>query len=218
MNNFIKEITNVLTKSDCDTLINWAEPRLEKSKVIGDDASRYESTVRTNSEVLINHHNTKNNNIKKITGYIKEKISQITKLPIKNQEGITILNYQIGQFYKLHADWFNRDTKMFKEEILDGGQRLYSILIYLNNVEEGGETEYPKLGLKIKPEKGKLIIHKNSEEGKDFPEVVHSALPPISGEKWVIVTWVRENSHTNDYDDIMKNSFDKIDKNIYEIL
>ena len=100
----------------------------------------------------------------------------------------------MGQFYKAHYDWFQRGTKFFKEQVVPaGGQRIYSVLIYLNNVEEGGETEYPNIFRKIKPEVGKMLIHKNVQHGLELKESKHAALPPISGEKWALVCWVREN-------------------------
>jgi hypothetical protein len=220
MNGIIKQVKHILSKSECDTIIQWAKPNLQKSTVVdldesGEINSKDKDNLnfrvdgfnrigkgRTNSEAHFNDIDIKsayipkiNYKIKSLEKDIKKKIAYFTQTPIENQEGITVLHYDVGQFYKAHYDWFTRGTKYFKEqEIPAGGQRIYSVLIYLNNVEEGGETEYPNIFRKIKPEVGKMLIHKNTENGIELAESLHAALPPISGEKWALVCWIRENA------------------------
>ena len=69
---------------------------------------------------------------------------------------------------------------------------MFSVLIYLNFVEEGGETHYPVLKKKVKPELGKLICHINHLDGEDLKESLHGAMPVLKGEKWALVCWIRE--------------------------
>lgn len=74
----------------------------------------------------------------------------------------------------------------FYDRHIDAGPnfpRAISALLYLNDVEEGGETWFDKFGLSIKPEAGKLVL---------FPSnyaYSHQALPPVSGDKYIAVTW-----------------------------
>lgn len=62
--------------------------------------------------------------------------------------------------------------------------RIAAYILYLNDVEEGGETEFLYLGKRIKPVKGRLII---------FPAGythTHRGNPPLSGQKNILTGWV----------------------------
>ena len=56
--------------------------------------------------------------------------------------------YEIGQEFKVHTDTF--EGAAFEEHTKERGQRTYTFMIYLNDVEEGGETEFPELNLVLK--------------------------------------------------------------------
>ena len=92
--------------------------------------------------------------------------------PFSNMEYLQLLHYSTGEgFYKPHADSG------------PGAQRIFSALLYLNDVEEGGETYFEKFDVKIKPKAGRLAL---------FPSNYvygHEARPPKSNDKFVIVTW-----------------------------
>ena len=111
-----------------------------------------------------------------------------------------ILNYKEGQFYLQHFDWFSEDEKYWEKEKLRGRQRLFSLLVYLDDVEEGGGTGYPRLNYICKPEKGKGLIHKNKEDGECLEDSLHEALPVVKGEKWVLIVWIREEAWVGDND------------------
>jgi Rps23 Pro-64 3,4-dihydroxylase Tpa1-like proline 4-hydroxylase len=87
-------------------------------------------------------------------------------------EKISMLEYLAGDgFYKPHYD-FGPETP-----------RSMSAVLYLNDVEEGGETYFDKLDLSIAPKAGRLIL---------FPSNIpysHEARNPVSGNKYVLVTW-----------------------------
>ena len=190
----IKKIENVLEQWECDKIIEYSKTRLIKSKVVDENSygKSKKSNRRTNSHFeFIEPFDIE---LKGIREFIQIFISEKTNLPIENQETPVILNYKIGEEYKAHWDYFRKDNQYWNSVLDGGGQRLYSILIYLNDVEEGGETEYPQLDLKVKPELGTMLIHKNVEDdGTPIESSFHGALPPISGEKWALVCWVREN-------------------------
>ena len=106
-----------------------------------------------------------------------------------------------GEYYKPHYDFFHKvDDEYWASHIVKaGGQRNWSAIIYLNNVEEGGETYYPEIDLSVKPEMGKIMFHKNCDEtstdletgGGLIKESLHEARPVIKGEKWALVIWSR---------------------------
>ena len=90
-------------------------------------------------------------------------------------EYLQFVNYEKnGGFYVKHAD--------------SGGisiERIFSAVLYLNDLEEGGETYFNKLDISVHPKKGRLVL---------FPAnyvYEHEARKPVSDEKNVIVTWFR---------------------------
>lgn len=81
-----------------------------------------------------------------------------------------------------------------------GGQRVGTFLIYLNDVAEGGETVFPKVGLSIVPKKGSAIyFHYANEQGQLDRLSVHSSLPVKKGEKWAAAKWIRERNIYQSY-------------------
>jgi hypothetical protein len=78
--------------------------------------------------------------------------------------------------YVYHHD-FSIDQKNKKHRII-------TYLWYLNDVEEGGETNFPDLNLNVKPEMGKLLLFPASW---DFP---HCGKTPISSNKYIVTGWL----------------------------
>ena len=89
----LHEITNVLTKKECESIINYSRPRLEKSKVVDEDEIGGETLDdgRTNSQAIFKPMTTFSN-LGKLYKKIQNRISEETNFPIENQETITVLN------------------------------------------------------------------------------------------------------------------------------
>ena len=98
--------------------------------------------------------------------------------------------YEIGQLYKAHTDYFDEDeTDTYCKWM---GQRTWTTMLYLNDVDEGGETNFTKLGIKLKPKAGTLIAWNNlNKDGSTNTYTEHEALPPISGKKYILTKWWR---------------------------
>ncbi|CAI2389234.1 MULTISPECIES: prolyl hydroxylase family protein [Alteromonas] len=126
-----------------------------------------------------------------ITRKLDKVISQITNTPRRNGEALNLLRYEPGQQYKPHYDGLNEinDGLMFK----DGKQRTKTALVYLNTVDEGGETLFPKLNIRIVPRCGTVVVFSNSDkDGKLLLNSYHSGAPSISQNKWIVTKWIRE--------------------------
>ena len=100
--------------------------------------------------------------------------------------------YEIGEYYKEHYDFFSPFNHEYKTYCEWMGQRTWTTMIYLNDVEEGGETYFKHLNLKIKPKKG-LLIGWNNLYKNGFPnyKTMHEALPPLIKSKYIITKWWR---------------------------
>ncbi|MCX2976976.1 2OG-Fe(II) oxygenase [Candidatus Marimicrobium litorale] len=99
-------------------------------------------------------------------------------------------HYSVGQEFKAHTDYFEADQ--YDKYATAMGQRTYTFFIYLNNVEEGGETEFESLDLVVRPRQGSAIVWNNLDaNGIPNPNTIHRAHPVRRGEKYVITKWFR---------------------------
>jgi prolyl 4-hydroxylase len=100
--------------------------------------------------------------------------------------------YTAGQEFKQHIDWFTPDSVPWSIERDHGGQRNFTAMVYLNEVEEGGETDFPFLDLAIAPRRGTLVVWNNADEnGVPNPWMIHAGNPVTRGFKYIITKWYR---------------------------
>eukprot|EP00249_Psilotum_nudum_P009659 c22073_g1_i1 orf=164-1066(+) len=192
---------NFLSKEECEYLINLAKPHMVKSTVV-DSATggSKDSRVRTSSGAFLHRGQDK------IIRGIEKKIADFTFIPVEHGEGLQILHYEVGQKYDPHYDYFHDEfnTK-------NGGQRIATVLMYLSNVEAGGETIFPsakvnssslpwwddlsecaKEGLSVRPKQGDALLFWSSKpDGMLDPSSLHGGCPVISGDKWSATKWMR---------------------------
>jgi prolyl 4-hydroxylase len=117
-------------------------------------------------------------------------------LPLRNAESFQVIHYGPTQEYRAHFDAWEHGTERGNRCMAKYGQRLVTCLVYLNTVEDGGATGFPKLGVEVRPEPGKLVIFHNCHAGTvtRHPHSLHGGLPVIAGEKWAANLWFRENA------------------------
>jgi len=177
-------ISQFLTNEECDKLIESTTPRLSTSIVI-DPKGKMTTEHRTSETAYLT----------KIEGnWLSEKVCKLLNIPKNKQEPIQVARYSPGQFYKAHYDSFDEETESGKKCIGNSGQRVATVLIYLNQPSSGGGTNFPHAGIRIKPKKGTaLIFFPCSIDGKMDPYTLHSAEDAVD-EKWVSQIWVRQNS------------------------
>lgn len=114
-------------------------------------------------------------------------------LPEENGEGIQVLSYNIGQEYRPHWDYFDNTTEGGALCYNRGGQRIATLIMYLANTEEGGETIFPKANIQVNPIKGNAVLFYNcTPDGKEDPLTLHGGTPVIKGEKWIATKWIRK--------------------------
>ncbi len=126
------------------------------------------------------------------------RIDALLGLETSTGELLQAQRYQPGQEYKVHCDYFPPRVHYWPAMRECGGQRVWTTMIYLCDVEQGGETNFPRLGLKVPPRRGTLLIWNNMRpDGSPNGETVHAALPVISGTKYVLTRWYRERTWTS---------------------
>jgi prolyl 4-hydroxylase len=178
-----------LSGKECDYIIKLAQPNLIASQVV-DEQNAGEATDRRRTSrgfFLSKHRNDR------ILNRIEKHISSITGLPIENGEDLHVLHYGIGGEYQPHFDYFNPATPGGADCLRRGGQRVASVIMYLNTPEAGGETIFPRAKISITPTKGDAVLFYNcTPSGIVDPNSFHGGAPVKGGEKWIMTKWIRE--------------------------
>lgn len=186
-------IEHFLTDSECDYLISRARPLLKRSTVVGD-------TVQENGDVgALNDARTSQGMFLEqfsknpLLRGIEKKISKLTGLPESHGEGMQILFYGLGGEYRPHYDYFDPSTPGGAACYNRGGQRIATLVMYLADTEEGGETIFPYANVQTKPIKGNAVLLYNcTPDGEEDTLSLHGSSPVTVGEKWVAVKWIRQ--------------------------
>ncbi|WP_369903195.1 2OG-Fe(II) oxygenase [Bacillus manliponensis] len=170
-------LNNVLSDEECNELINLSKDKMKRSKIGG---SREVSEIRTSSSVFLEE------NENDLVTKIEKRIASIMNIPIEYGEGIQILNYEIGQEYKAHFDFFSSSSRAASNN------RISTLVMYLNDVEEGGETFFPKLNVSVLPKKGTAVYFEYFYSNQELNELtLHGGAPVTKGEKWIATQWMR---------------------------
>ena len=169
---------NVLSDEECDELIKLSKDRMKRSKI---GTERVENEQRTSSGSFIEE--SEND----VVARIEQRISSIMNIPIEHGEGLQILQYTPGQEYKAHYDYFTSTSRIISNN------RISTLVMYLNDVEEGGETYFPKLNLTVSPKKGMAVYFEYFYNDQTLNGLtLHGGAPVITGEKWVATQWMRK--------------------------
>ncbi|KAI9196014.1 hypothetical protein LWI28_020269 [Acer negundo] len=189
---------NFLSTEECDYLRAIARPRLHVSTVVDAKTGKgIKSDVRTSSGMFLSPAEKRYPMIQAI----EKRISVFSQIPIENGELIQVLRYEKNQYYKPHHDYFS-DTFNLKR----GGQRIATMLMYLSDNVEGGETYFPMAGsgecscggkivkgLSVKPNKGDAVLFWSMGlNGVSDPNSIHGGCEVLGGEKWSATKWMRQ--------------------------
>jgi len=118
---------------------------------------------------------------------IIKRIEDVTGAPYDNSENFQVLQYEPGQYYRVHHDFGASQIN------LACGPRVLTFFLYLSDVEEGGETAFPRINLKVKPKKGRAILWPsvtNDDVLKQDSKTFHEALPVVKGLKLAANSWI----------------------------
>jgi prolyl 4-hydroxylase len=177
----IFSIDNFLSDKDCQTIINHSKNKMEPAQTGSFEKAKV-SKIRTGSSYFLNYLDDPD------LFQIFKKLSILVNKPGRNfDKAFQVIHYGPNEFYEHHTDPSPARNK--KENIK---HRKLTILCYLNDVEEGGETEFPKLNLKISPKKGKIIYFDNYEGNNINPLCLHKGCNVLKGEKWAFNLWYHE--------------------------
>lgn len=124
---------------------------------------------------------------------LRARISSITRLPVPIFEPTQVLRYAVGEQFRPHHDFLDPNAPGFAEQLRLYGQRIATVLVYLNDDYTGGETIFPKVGIRYRGGTGDALFFTNVDRaGHPDPLTMHAGTPPSTGEKWVISQWIRD--------------------------
>ena len=173
---------------ECNELIRLSRIKLQRSTIV-DPASGKETVIQERSSYGTFFANNETEFISKL----ERRIAAVMQWPAENGEGLQILNYKVGAEYKSHYDYFPPGDPGSAVHLAKGGQRVSTLVIYLNDVEEAGETMFPEIGLSVTPKKGSAVYFEYcNSKGQVDPLSLHCGVPVVAGEKWIAPKWMRQ--------------------------
>ena len=176
------KIPRFATAQECRALVALIEQDASPSRLYND--SGYGAGVRTSST----HYFDDN----QLALQLGERIDTLLGLARANAEPMQGQRYREGEEYRHHADYFRTERDHWQREKQRGGQRTWTAMLYLNIVDDGGATDFPRLGLAIAPESGMLLAWNNMDRvGRPNPLTFHAGSPVEAGVKYVITQWYR---------------------------
>lgn len=124
---------------------------------------------------------------------VQNAIAGLLGIPMAHAETLQGQRYAPGQQFKLHPDYFEPDSDGYRKYCATSGQRTWTAMAYLNDVEKGGETVFPELDLTVVPKRGTLLMWNNLHtDGTPNRNTMHQAKPVEAGIKAIITEWFRE--------------------------
>ncbi len=181
-----------MTDEECDLLIAHAQNKtLSPSTVVDSTSGNGEIIAERSSEGTYFQRGEN-----PLIQTLESRISQLMNCPVENGEGIQVLHYRSQAEYRPHFDYFPENKTGSVKHLNLGGQRVATLVMYLNDVENGGETFFPEANLSVTPKKGSAVYFSYFNSlGQTDRATLHAGNPVLAGEKWIATKWVRQNKY-----------------------
>ena len=177
---------NLLTHEECDELVALARPRVARSETVATSTGSSEVNVARTSDGMFFGRGEN-----ALCKRFEARIGALLGWPVENGEGLQILRYRPGAEYKPHYDYFDPDQPGTPSILKRGGQRVGTLVTYLNTPERGGATTFPDVNLEVMPVKGQGVFF-SYDRPHPLTRTLHGGAPVLVGEKWVATKWLRE--------------------------
>ncbi|XP_001981171.2 prolyl 4-hydroxylase subunit alpha-1 isoform X2 [Drosophila erecta] len=174
---------DILPEGDIHQLIALAEPRLRATLAFTEDKSDSVFGAFLPFKDM-------NSSGEPVLDRLTQRMRDITGLQIHQRNRINIIKYGFGAHYAARHDFFNETNS----ETEGYGDRMATVMFYLNDAPNGGATVFPRINVKVPAERGKVLFWYNLDgETHDVdPKTVHAACPVFHGSKWVMAAWIHE--------------------------
>jgi prolyl 4-hydroxylase len=177
---------NFLSHDECDALMALARPRLARSQTVDRQSGTSQvNAARTSDGMFFERGESP------LIGRIEQRIAALLQWPVERGEGLQVLRYPPGAQYRPHFDYFDPAQPGTPAVLRHGGQRVGTLLMYLNTPPGGGMTTFPDAQLEVAPVKGHALFF-SYERPHESTGTLHGSAPVSDGEKWVATKWLRE--------------------------
>ena len=172
----------LLSDDECRGLMALAEPRLLRSETVDNATGGSEVNAARTSDGMF----FERGEAPLITA-VEQRIAELLRWPLDHGEGLQVLRYRPGAQYRPHHDYFDPAHPGTARILQRGGQRVGTLVMYLNAPEGGGATTFPDVGLEVAPVRGNAVFFRY-----DRAHPATGGAPVTAGEKWVATKWLRE--------------------------
>lgn len=175
----------LLSDAECDALIELARPRLSRSETVVNRTGESEvNAARTSQGMFFSRGEGE------LVSVIEARIAALLNWPLERGEGLQVLRYGVGAEYRPHFDYFDPAQPGTQAILKRGGQRVGTLLMYLNTPASGGATTFPDAGIEVKALRGSAVFFAYGQPSP-LTRTLHGGAPVQAGEKWVATKWLR---------------------------
>ena len=177
----------VLSDDECKQLIELARPRLERSTVVDPLSGVNAAADYRNSEGMFFRLEESS-----FISRLDQRIARLMNAPVENGEGLQVLRYGPGGHSAPHFDFLLPSNPANEASLARSGQRMSTLIVYLNDVDQGGATAFPEIGLSVAPRRGNAVYfeYANSRQQLDGKSL-HAGTAVLEAEKWALTKWMR---------------------------
>lgn len=177
---------DLLSEEECDEIVMRARDRLERSHTVDVSTGGSEVNAARTSEGMFFRRGEH-----EVAARVEARLAALLRWPVERGEGLQVLRYRPGAEYKPHHDYFDPAQPGTPAILQRGGQRLATVVMYLNDPQGGGATTFPDIGLSVAPRKGHAVFF-SYDRPDPATRTLHGGAPVLAGEKWVATKWLRE--------------------------
>lgn len=180
----------LLSDEECDQMMALAEHRLSRSETVATTVDGSEiNEARTSDGMFFERGESE------LIKRVEARLAALLDWPVDHGEGLQILRYRPGAEYLPHYDYFDPEHASSPAILKRGGQRVGTVVMYLNTPSAGGATVFPDIKLDVAPIKGNAVFF-SYERPHPMTQTLHGGAPVRAGEKWVATKWLREGVFT----------------------
>jgi prolyl 4-hydroxylase len=186
----VKEFDKFLSHAECDSLMAFCESqKMEQSSVLSYGAK---SDIAVKMDSRESKTKWLQNDQHPVANKMADFAAELSGKPVGNQEMLQVVKYDDGGKFNPHFDACDIEEPEYKKRVNHGaGQRLATLLVYLNDTYEGGETDFVEIGYKVKPQKGKAVFFWDTDDKEEIlPLSRHMGCEVRGGNKWIATKWV----------------------------
>ncbi|MCU4117545.1 2OG-Fe(II) oxygenase [Variovorax sp. N23] len=181
---------DLLADDECEALVAAAAKRLARSLTVETQTGGETLNVDRTSDGMFFERGEN-----EIVARIEQRIAHLLRWPLAFGEGLQVLRYAPGAQYRPHYDYFDPAEPGTPTILRRGGQRVGTLVMYLQEPERGGGTVFPDIGLEVAPKRGTAVFF-SYERPDPGTRTLHGGAPVLAGEKWVATKWLREREFT----------------------